>query len=251
MPPRSSSSSSAAAPRLARARRPRPAAGRARAVAKPHAGKAPPTTIAQVRAAAREQATSVYRDAILAAAEAEFAERGYAATKMLDVARRAGMSVGALYRHFQSKEAIFESLVRRSTDRVVVEMGAVAGGTADPRRRLERMIESMLRFIEEHRGMFRVLHQLAEADHGRCRDLADQSDSARTRLLALYRATLADGVASGALRDDVDLDDQLAFLMGAMHGFLEVWIRSDGEGGLVEKAPLIAGLTLRALGGSS
>src|SRR5262245_25436151 len=75
-----------------------------------------------VRAAARATASSVYRDAILQAAEDVFTERGYVAAKMIDVARRAGMSVGALYRHFDSKEAIFESLVRRASDRFVDEL---------------------------------------------------------------------------------------------------------------------------------
>jgi hypothetical protein len=57
-------------------------------------------------------------------------------------------------------------------------------------------------------------------------------------------------MATGALRDDVAVEDQLAFVTGAIHGFLETWIRSGGETGLVDKAPLLTQLTLRALGGN-
>jgi AcrR family transcriptional regulator len=203
-----------------------------------------------VRAAARATASSVYRDAILAAASHEFTDRGYAATRMLDVARRAGMSVGALYRHFENKEAIFVSLMDVASERVTDRMGEVASTISDPRERIARLIEAMLTFIEENRGMFLVFHQLADADRAQCHAMVEHSDSTRGRILSIYRAAIADGVAAGALRDDVAPDDQLSFLTGAIHGFLEGWMRSDGETGLVAKAPLIARLTLRALGGT-
>jgi AcrR family transcriptional regulator len=205
------------------------------------------------RAAARESALSVYRDAILDAAGDEFADRGYAATRMLDIARRTGMSVGALYRYFDSKEAIFGSMVRRASDRMVERMRTPVAGVKGARGlagRLKHLIESMFRFIEDHRAMFLVLHQLPDVSRAQCEAMAGQSDSAREKVLALYRAAIDDGVATGLLRDDVDVDDQLAFVTGAIHGFLETWIRSGGETGLVDKAPLITELTLRALGGA-
>lgn len=211
----------------------------------------PPQRRATVRAVARESAVSVYRDAILGAAEDELSERGYAATKMLDIARRAGMSVGALYRYFDSKEAIFGAMVQRSSDLLVEQMSASVVGVKDLPMRLGKLVESLFRFIEDHRAMFLVLHQLPEVGRAQCEAMAHQSDSARERSLALYRAALADGMATGALRDDVAVDDQLAFVTGAIHGFLESWIRSGGETGLVDKAPLITNLTLRALGGTS
>jgi len=210
----------------------------------------PPRRRATVRAVARESAVSVYRDAILGAAEDELSERGYAATKMLDIARRAGMSVGALYRYFDSKEAIFGAMVQRSSDLLVEQMSASVVGVKDLPMRLGKLVESLFRFIEDHRAMFLVLHQLPEVGRAQCEAMAHQSDSARERSLALYRAALADGMATGALRDDVAVDDQLAFVTGAIHGFLESWIRSGGETGLVDKAPLITKLTLRALGGT-
>jgi AcrR family transcriptional regulator len=52
------------------------------------------------------------RQAILEAALAEFAERGYAAARLDDVAARAGVAKGTLYLYFAHKEALFEQLVR-------------------------------------------------------------------------------------------------------------------------------------------
>lgn len=55
-------------------------------------------------------------DEILDAALALFAARGFAATRMCDVARRAGISKGTLYLYFDSKEAIFREVVRRKIE---------------------------------------------------------------------------------------------------------------------------------------
>lgn len=55
---------------------------------------------------------------ILDAALTEFSRRGYAATRMDDIARRSGLSKGGLYAHFDSKDAIFKALL----DRVLLEI---------------------------------------------------------------------------------------------------------------------------------
>src|SRR5574339_502984 len=89
-----------------------------------------------LRAAARETASSVYRDAILDAAAEAFADQGYAATKMVDVARRVGLSVGALYRYFENKEAIFVCLMDRARDDVLDRMSKTADRIADPKQRI-------------------------------------------------------------------------------------------------------------------
>lgn len=62
----------------------------------------------------RRLAPAVRMQQILDAALVEFCERGYADTRMDEIARRAGLSKGGLYAHFGSKEAVFEALLRRS-----------------------------------------------------------------------------------------------------------------------------------------
>lgn len=203
---------------------------------------------AAVRAAARETASSVYREAIQAAAQAEFTERGYAATKMADIARRAGVSVGALYRHFDSKEAIFVALMGEAADDVVTRMEQTSASVSDPAARIAALMVTALGFIEENRGMFLVFNQLRDADRAACHSLVDRSEQVRDRIFAVYRAALESGIGAGTLRRDVALDDQLSFLAGAIHGFIETWSMGGGSYRLIDKAPLIAQLVLRALG---
>jgi AcrR family transcriptional regulator/predicted DNA-binding transcriptional regulator AlpA len=73
----------------------------------------------------RTEAADVARDRIVAAAVSLFAARGYAGVAVNDVAAEAGVAKGSLYRHFESKDALFaaavESVVTRVVDGVAAE----------------------------------------------------------------------------------------------------------------------------------
>lgn len=64
------------------------------------------------------------RAAILAAAAPAFADRGFAGTSMDDVAAAAGVTKLIVYRHFDSKESLYEAVLTRVVDRLVEEFGA-------------------------------------------------------------------------------------------------------------------------------
>src|SRR5262249_61922114 len=61
---------------------------------------------------ARAQKSPARREAILAAAFDEFTAQGFAAARLDDVARRAGVAKGTIYLHFRDKEALFQELIR-------------------------------------------------------------------------------------------------------------------------------------------
>ncbi|WP_084398652.1 TetR/AcrR family transcriptional regulator [Henriciella aquimarina] len=62
-----------------------------------------------------DEAKDERRHALLGAALDEFFEKGFAAARMVDVARRAGLSKGTLYLYFDSKEAMFRALIETLT----------------------------------------------------------------------------------------------------------------------------------------
>lgn len=64
------------------------------------------------RPSKRAVGASERREAIVAAALEEFTARGFAATRLDDVAKRAGVAKGTIYLHFKDKEALFQELVR-------------------------------------------------------------------------------------------------------------------------------------------
>lgn len=85
-------------------------------------------------------------DEVLDAALELFIEKGYAATRVEDIARRAGLSKGAVYLYFASKEALLEGLVRRAilpiADTALATVGNFEG---DPRL----VISLVLRMLAE------------------------------------------------------------------------------------------------------
>ena len=58
---------------------------------------------------------------LLAAALEQFVERGYAATRLEDVAKRAGVSKGTLYLYFTNKEELFKAVVRENIVQAIGE----------------------------------------------------------------------------------------------------------------------------------
>src|SRR5579864_7318908 len=88
-----------------RRRRTKAASTAAAKRAVPHDRASPLASGRAVRAAER-------RAAIIEAAMDEFIARGYAATRLDDVAKRAGVAKGTIYLHFKDKESMFEELIR-------------------------------------------------------------------------------------------------------------------------------------------
>src|SRR3954452_10436260 len=93
-----------------------PPAARANAKDSAHAGNdAVPASSRATRAAERRQA-------IIDAAMEEFIARGFAATRLDDIAKRADVAKGTIYLHFKDKESMFEELIRTAIVPLVARM---------------------------------------------------------------------------------------------------------------------------------
>jgi AcrR family transcriptional regulator len=76
------------------------------------------------------------RERLIEIARALFAERGYEATSLEQVQRRAGVSRGALYHHFTSKKKLFEAVLDTIETEIAARVAGAAEGRADPVDRL-------------------------------------------------------------------------------------------------------------------
>src|SRR5689334_24117250 len=72
----------------------------------------------------REEKSAARREAILAAALEEFSASGFAATRLDDVAKRAGVAKGTIYLYFRDKESLFQELVRAMLTPLVAKLEA-------------------------------------------------------------------------------------------------------------------------------
>src|ERR1700742_3509420 len=95
----------------------------------------------------RSERAAERRAAIVEAAFDEFVARGFTATRIDDIAKRAGVAKGTIYLHFKDKESMFEELVRTAIVPLVARLAAppAQGGTV--REAVERLADTFIREI--------------------------------------------------------------------------------------------------------
>ena len=142
---------------------------------------------------------------IIAAALELFVERGYAATRLDDVAARAGVSKGTLYLYFMSKEELFKAVVRGNVLPVLQHgeelVEQFSGSSAE-------LVRQLVRGWWEMTGSTKIagIPKLIIAEAGNFPDLAKfYYDEVILRALSMFRRVLQRGHDSGEFRQ-VDLD---------------------------------------------
>lgn len=87
---------------------------------------------------------------IVTAALEEFVERGFAATHLEDVARRAGVTKGTLYLYFKNKEALFKAVIRQTIVPIIAQGELTARSfTGSARELLEQLVREYWRLVFE------------------------------------------------------------------------------------------------------
>jgi AcrR family transcriptional regulator len=108
------------------------------------------------------------RTALLAVADQLIDEAEAGAISLREVARRAGVSAPATYRHFRDKEALLAALATKGFDDFRAELTAAVAGAADP---LAAMGQAYVRFAVARPGRFRLMYGPAIAERARYPDL--------------------------------------------------------------------------------
>src|SRR5262244_4365684 len=91
------------------------------------------------------------REAILSAALDEFAARGFAATRLDDVARRAGVAKGTIYLYFRDKESLFQELIRTMLTPLVGTIEAMGEADVPVALLADRIVDLFVREVYETR----------------------------------------------------------------------------------------------------
>jgi len=137
---------------------------------------------------------------LLAAALELFVERGFAATRLEDVARRAGVSKGTLYLYFANKEELFKAMVRETVIPAIGEAEANLASSAASSAVLLR--ETMLGWWERY-GVTKLagVTKLMMAESNNFPELAAfYHEEVISRANALFTAILERGMARGEFR---------------------------------------------------
>lgn len=149
------------------------------------------------------------RERVLQAAKTVFSTGGPQAS-LEAVAREAGVGIGTLYRHFPTREALFEAVYRREVDQLV-ELAAELSSSAAPVAALRQWLHANVAFVATKKGMVAAL---ALAAHGS----TDLKAYTSERLTAAVRGLMDRAVAAGELRADVGPGDVLHMLVALCYG---------------------------------
>src|SRR5579863_6328670 len=151
---------------------------------------------------------------ILDAALACFAERGFAATRLDDVAKRAGVTKGTLYLYFPNKEELFKAVVRQSIVASIARGEALVAGSAEPAPALlERLIHHWAQVIPTPAS---AIPKLVLAEAGNFPDIARfYLDEVVNRGMELIRGVIRAGIARGEFRA-VDVESGAFCVMAPM-----------------------------------
>jgi AcrR family transcriptional regulator len=144
------------------------------------------------------------RAKVLEAAQEAFAEGGLL-VPLDEIARRAGVGAGTVYRHYPSKEALFEAVILSRVEEHVAEAESLATA-ADP----GQAFFDFLRHLIEHGGMKR---DLVDALAGAGADVSAIS-RATASLRSAVGSLLVRAQQTGAVRGSIGVDDLMTLLAG-------------------------------------
>lgn len=182
--------------------------------------------------------------ALLTAASAEFAERGFDATSIRDIAARAGVSLSALYHYYPGKQALLAAILHEGMDAYFAGChAALAGAGADPARRLAAVVGATVRYRAQRSVASLILINEARGLPAPERSRYRARERAATDL---FRSAIDDGVASGVF--DTPYPDDARRAVIASCNAVAQWYRPDGGVALDELAARYVALALTLVG---
>ncbi|SDD30646.1 TetR/AcrR family transcriptional regulator [Paraburkholderia lycopersici] len=136
---------------------------------------------------------------ILDAALAEFSERGFASTRIDDIAARAGLSKGGVYTHFRSKDAVLEALLGLLLNASVLDERALTAGEVTVERVIDLLAGELYTWCT--REPFVATFRLLMAESVRLPGLVEQwREQAESAYVIAVGKMVRKGVMQGHLR---------------------------------------------------
>ncbi len=185
------------------------------------------------------------RRQLLDVAKVEFAERGFHATAMDDLALAAGVTKPVFYQHFASKRALFVAVLEDVGGRLLTVLTGATAGATTGHARVEEGFSAYFKFVESDRAAFRLLFGASARNDAEFADVVDKVlDDAAAAVSTLieihgsqeHRMVLAHalvGIAEGVSRhtltdpDGTLASDQLASWIAELAWFGLRGVRSD------------------------
>lgn len=165
------------------------------------------------------------RDQIVAAATEIFAELGYHAASISEIIRRVGIARGTFYLYFDSKHAVFDSILSGAMAGLASRIKVIETekGAAPPRQQAEQNIRRVLGYLCDNRPLSQLLLNPGLTPDA---ESAQRLQAFYERVTEMIAASLEHGIAMGLVRS---CDTQLvaSALLGAIRGVTRRLIKEE------------------------
>ncbi|WP_370422779.1 TetR/AcrR family transcriptional regulator [Streptomyces sp. QH1-20] len=180
---------------------------------------------------------------LLAAATRLFADQGYDRTSVQEIVEAAGVTKGALYHYFGSKDDLLHEVYARVLRLQQERLDAMAGSDAPVERRLRDaaadVVVTTIENLDDTKIFFRSMHHLAPEKDKQVR-------AERRRYHERFRALVEEGQRAGVFSTATPADLVVDYHFGSVH-HLSSWYRPDGPLSPQQVAEHLADLLMRAL----
>jgi AcrR family transcriptional regulator len=168
------------------------------------------------------------RTQILNAAVLCFARRGYYETTIEDLVTETGLSRGALYLYYPSKEAIYLAISERWSCGLQEAIQVRLTPDLSPAAILRLVIEVNGEQVQAEADACRVLMEGWNLGH-QIPVLAERAKQQQARSVSALSQLLRAGMAAGEFRTDMEVETQARILMATLHGLMVQWHRQPGS----------------------
>ena len=134
---------------------------------------------------------------LLDAAASEFGEKGFNESSVVSITQRAGVALGSFYTYFDSKDRLFQALVRDMSAQVRQTVGPVMAAEANRLDGERKGLAEFLNFVRQHKELYRIIDEAEFVDPPSYRAHYEN-------MVAGYVASLKDAAAKGQVRTDVE-----------------------------------------------
>ncbi len=161
----------------------------------------------------------------LTAAHGLFAERGYAAVKMDEIAAAVGVTKPLLYNYFGNKEQLYIACMERSGDALTKTVAEAVAATASPGEATNAGVRAFFAFLDSDRAAWAVLFDETLPQSG---DVADRVAEYRGQILGMVSGTLLAQLPERQ-RDAarVEVEALSTALFGAAEALARWWLRTE------------------------
>ncbi|WP_049293829.1 acrEF/envCD operon transcriptional regulator [Franconibacter helveticus] len=166
------------------------------------------------------------RQQLLDAAITEFASRGFSRTTLTDIARAAGVTRGAVYWHFQSKEALFNEIWKEQVPvRQLITPLLSCETQHNPLQLLRETLTLALQYIScnpRWRALMQILYQKCEFSSEMIseEEIRSQIGFNKERMAALIRQC----IATGQVAESTDVELMIILFFGCLSGIVKNWL---------------------------